>query len=56
MAEEAVADATPTISPSTETDFTASPVSPERSEPVDASPDERPAEATLDDKRHEPER
>ena len=59
MAGEAVADATPTTSPSTETEFKVSPASAERSEPVDASPDEHLADATdatPDGERHEPER
>jgi N utilization substance protein A len=56
MVEEAVADATPMISPSAGTGFEVSLAS---SEPADASPDERAADATgatLDDERHEPER
>mgnify|MGYP003288191273 CR=1 FL=1 len=55
VAQVAGADATTMISPPTEADFEAAPVSPERSEPVDASPDEPLADATLDDERHESE-
>ena len=59
MAGEAAAGATPMTSPPAEAGFMVSPPSPEPSEPADAPPDERPADATgatLDDERHEPER
>jgi transcription termination/antitermination protein NusA len=58
-AEGEVADAMPMISPPTEDDFRASPVSPEVSEPTNAPEDDRLFDATdalPDDERHEPER
>jgi transcription termination/antitermination protein NusA len=58
-AEGEVADAMPMISPPTEDDFRASPVSPEVSEPTNGPEDDRLFDATdalPDDERHEPER